>query len=127
VKIYMILQVHQLHKQGFSIAAISRKCEISRTTIYKYLAMDMDMEKSYEWVGKLKTRRRKLDPYKACILSWLKEHPDLSAVQISDWLEEQCQFSDVGESTVRTYVKELRELYVIPKARLFNSKEKVIV
>ena len=121
MKIYMILQVHQLHKQGFSVAAISRKCDISRTTIYKYLAMDM--EKSYEWVGKLKTRRRKLDPYKARILSWLKEHPDLSAAQISDWLEEQCQFSDVGESTVRTYVKELRELYVIPKVMSSRSYE----
>jgi transposase len=83
----------------------------------------MDMEKSYEWVGKLKTRRRKLDPYKARILSWLKEHPDLSAAQISDWLEEQCQFSDVGESTVRTYVKELRELYVIPKVMSSRSYE----
>lgn len=48
-------------------------------------------------------------------MNWLQEHPDLSASQISDWLEERCSFTDVGESTVRTYVRELREKYHIPK------------
>ena len=83
------------------------------------------MEKSFELVGQLKTLRRKLGPYKARILSWLKNHPDLSAVQISDCLEEQCQFSNVGESTVRTYVKELGELYAIVFI-LSNSRFKFV-
>ncbi|WP_449366252.1 DDE-type integrase/transposase/recombinase, partial [Virgibacillus sediminis] len=49
------------------------------------------------------------------ILDWLREHPDLSASQISDWLEERCGFREIGESTVRSYVRELRSQYHIPK------------
>ncbi|MGN7479864.1 IS21 family transposase [Solibacillus silvestris] len=119
----MIVEVHQLKRQGFTVSAIARKCELSRTTVYEYL--EMDLEEAYEWVNKLKTRKRKLDPYRADILSWLKEHPDLSASQISDWLEERCHFKGVGDSTVRTYVKELREEYHIPKTLSYRSYEAV--
>lgn len=32
--------VHQLKREGFSIAAIARKCDLSRNTVYTYLEMD---------------------------------------------------------------------------------------
>lgn len=89
------VKVHQLKKEGFSIAAISRKCDITRNTVYAYL--EMEFEEVCAWVNKLNTRKRKLDPYREYILDWLKEHPGLSASQISDWLEERCSFKDVGE------------------------------
>ncbi|WP_117161162.1 transposase [Paraliobacillus sp. X-1268] len=73
----------------------------------------------------LKIRKRKLDPFQDQFLSWLKEHQDLSASQISDWLEERCFFTEVGESTVRTYVREFREKYHIPKTVTFRSYEAV--
>ncbi|WP_153004934.1 helix-turn-helix domain-containing protein, partial [Oceanobacillus picturae] len=60
-KLEIILEVHQLKKQGFKIAAIARKCNLSRTTVYDYL--ERDYEEVYKWVEELKTRRRKLDPY----------------------------------------------------------------
>lgn len=123
LKLEVIVEVHQLKKQGFKISAIARKCNLSRTTVYEYL--EMDLEEAYEWVNKLKTRKRKLDPYRDDILSWLKEHPDLSASQISDWLEERRHFKDVGDSTVRTYVSELREEYHIPKTLSFRSYEAI--
>src|SRR5699024_2236813 len=85
----------------------------------------MDYEEAFRWVDVLKTRKRKLDPYQDKILEWLKEHPDLTASQISDWLEEYCEFNTVGESTVRTYVKELREIYHIPKSLTFRRYEAV--
>lgn len=113
MKIIVILEVHQLKDQGFKVAAIARKCNLSRTTVYEYL--EKDLNEAYEWVNEMKKRKRKLDPYKHHILTWLKEHPDLSAAQIADWLEERCSFKDVGESTVRTYVREVREIYCIPK------------
>ncbi|HLV49519.1 MAG TPA: IS21 family transposase [Erysipelothrix sp.] len=115
--------VHQLKEEGFSISAISRKCEISRNTVYSYL--EKEFEEAVNWVSELKTRKRKLDPYREYILNWLKEHPDLSASQIADWLEERCSFKDVGESTVRTYVRELREQYHIPKTTQYRVYEAV--
>ena len=121
IKLELIVQVHQLKKQGFKVAAIARKCNLSRTTVYEYL--EKDFEEAYRWVNELRTRKKKLDPYKDQILGWLKEHPDLSASQVSDWLEERCSFTDVGDSTVRSYVRELRELYHIPKSLTFRSYE----
>ncbi len=123
LKLEKHVQIHQLKKEGFSIAAISRKCGITRNTVYSYL--EKDFEEAVEWVSALKTRKRKLDPYRNHILGWLKEHPDLSASQISDWLEERCSFKGVGDSTVRTYVRELREQYHIPKALHYRTYEAV--
>ena len=123
LKLEVIVEVHQLKRQGFKVAAIARKCNLSRTTVYEYL--ERDFEDACKWVEDLKTRQRKLDPFQDQILVWLKEHPDLSASQISDWLEERCSFTDVGDSTVRTYVRELREKYHIPKTVLFRSYEAV--
>lgn len=121
IKLELIVHVHQLKKQGFNIAAIARKCSLSRTTVYNYL--DKDFEESLRWVNELRKRRKKLDPYKDIILNWLREHPDLSASQISDWLEEHHSFTDVADSTVRSYVRELREFYHIPKTLNFRSYE----
>ncbi|MGJ9386195.1 IS21 family transposase [Salipaludibacillus sp. CF4.18] len=122
-KIEVIVEVHQLKRQGFKVAAIARKCNLSRTTVYEYL--ERDFEEACRWVENLKVRQRKLDPFQDQILGWLKEHQDLSASQISDWLEEHCSFTEVGDSTVRTYVRELREKYHIPKTATFRSYEAV--
>ena len=121
IKLELIVQVHQLKKQGFKVAAIARKCNLSRTTVYEYL--EKDFEEAYRWVDELRIRKKKLDPYKDQILAWLREHPDLSASQISDWLEERCSFTNVGDSTVRSYVRELREKHHIPKTLTFRSYE----
>lgn len=105
--------VHQLRKEGFKVAAIARKCALSRTTVYEYL--NMAFTDALQKASDLETRRKKLDPYRDTILEWLTEHPDLSASQISDWLEERCSFKEAGESTIRRYIKELREVNHIPK------------
>lgn len=123
LKLELIVKVHQLKRQGFKVAAIARKCNLSRTTVYTYL--EKDFEEACQWVEELKTRQKRLDPYQDLILTWLKEHPDLSASQISDWLEERCSFTDVGDSTVRTYVRELREKYHIPKSLTVRSYEAI--
>ncbi|WP_245208095.1 helix-turn-helix domain-containing protein [Sediminibacillus dalangtanensis] len=61
-----IVLVHQLKREGFKISAIARKCNISRNTVYSYL--EQDFEEALEWVEKLKTRKKKLDPYQLNIL-----------------------------------------------------------
>ncbi|WP_026677058.1 helix-turn-helix domain-containing protein, partial [Fictibacillus gelatini] len=122
-KLIVYLQVHQLKEQGFKVAAIAKKLEISRNTVYKYL--DMTFEEATNWVNTLSNRTKKLDPYQDQILSWLKEHPDLSSSQIEDWLKENHSGINIGGSTVRLFVKELRELYHIPKAVRVRDHEAV--
>ena len=67
------------------------------------------------WLASTKRRTRKLDPYIQEILRWLREHPDLSSAQIADWLEESYPTFEVGESTIRDYVRDMRKEYNIPK------------
>ncbi|WP_067726509.1 IS21 family transposase [Oceanobacillus damuensis] len=109
----MYMEIHQLIKKGFSKTKVAEKLGISRSTVHRYLKRKpSDMS---EWVDSLQSRSKKLDPYKELILSWLREHPDMSAAQVEDWLKEKYEDLKVGESTVRSYVRELREEYKIKK------------
>ncbi len=63
----------------------------------------------------LGTRQKKLALYEQQIVQWLQDFPGLSAAQISDWLKEHHPQLQVGESTVRAYVRALRNQYGIPK------------
>lgn len=83
-----------MHNQKYSISAIAKKLEISRNTVYKYIKKTPD--EMAEWTASTMTRRKKLDEYKELILHWLREYK-------------------VGESTVRNYVRCIREEYGIPK------------
>jgi transposase len=92
---------------GLNISQIARKLNISQNTVYKYL--DMSPEEMQTFVESVKTRRKKLDSCESQILQWLREYPDLSAAQIHDWLKERHLDTDVCESTVRNFVRQLRE------------------
>jgi len=105
-------EVHKLYKSGFSERKIAIQLEISRNTVSKYL--DMTSEEMSIWLASSKTRRKKLDNHEGMILEWLREFPDLSSAQISDWLEER-GILVVGEATVRNFVRELRKIHHIPK------------
>ena len=122
----MYIEVSQLKQQGFKVAAIARKLDISRNTVYKYL--EMDLGEAAEWLNSIRTRSKKLDPYRDRIVSWLREHPDLSSAQIEDWLKEHDPTINIGGSTVRCYVSELRDFYHIPKElryRLYEAVEEL--
>jgi len=108
----MYMEIQQLLKQGFSKVKVAEKLGISRTTVYRYIKRNP--KTMSEWVKNTKTRKKKLDDYKAIILSWLQQHPDMSAAQVLDWLQEKYEV-DISESTVRLYVRELRKEYDIPK------------
>lgn len=122
-KLLLFLEVHQLKKQGFKIAAIAKKLELSRNTVYKYLGMTF--QEASDWISSTGSRRKKLDPYHDQILSWLKEHPDLSSAQVEDWLKERYPTINVGGSTVRGYVREIRDFYHIPKVVRIRDHESV--
>lgn len=122
-KLLLFVEIHQLKQQGFSIAAIAKKLEISRNTVYKY--MEMSLEDASDWIISLGSRSKKLDQYRDQILSWLKEHPDLSSAQVEDWLKERYPSLNIGGSTVRSYVSELRDFYHIPKVIRVRQHEAV--
>lgn len=107
------MDIHRLFKDGWRISQIARHMGVARNTIYKYL--EMTPEEMATWMASSRNRGRKLDLYRENILSWLKEHPDLSAAQVQDWLRERHEELKVGDSTIRAYVASLREDYQIPK------------
>jgi transposase len=109
----MYMEIQQLIKKGFSKSKVAEKLGVSRSTVYRHLKRSpSDIA---EWMETLQTRSKKLDLYKELILSWLREHPDMSAAQVQDWLEERYENLEIGESTVRAYVGELRKEYRIAK------------
>ena len=119
----MYVTIRQLHEKGFSKRNIAEKLNCSRNTVDKYL--DMDSEAFTIWLASTAARKKKLDDYEGEILAWLRKHPDLSSAQICDWLEEKYPDFDTAESTVRRYVKRLREAYRIPKVTPKRTYEAV--
>ncbi|VXB70822.1 transposase [Bacillus sp. 349Y] len=109
----LYLKIHELRKRRFRIAQIARELKVSRPTVYKYLSMTFEQARDYtdQPLGK----KKKLDRYKDWILAWLEEYPHLSSAQIHDWLLELYPDLMVGGSTVRAYVKDIREFYQIEK------------
>lgn len=111
-KLVLYIEIHQLRTKRLRISQIARKLKISRNTVYKYL--NMTFEEAVEEFGTIE-RKKKLDPYRDWIVTWLQENPSMSGAQILDWLQEKFPDLQVGESTVRRYVKEMREIYQIEK------------
>jgi len=109
----MYLKIKQLSEDGFSERKIAKRLGLSRTTVTKYLKKDA--EEMSVWMASTKRRKKKLDDYQTEILNWLRQHPDISAAIIYDWLEEKYEDFSAAESTMRSYVNDLRDIYNIPK------------
>lgn len=118
-----IAKVHQCKKKGFSNAKIGRLLGIHRNTVTTYL--EKKPEQAVRWIESQGPRSKKLDPYKDTIIGWLSNEPELSAAQIEDWLKEQFNYYQAAPSTIRTYVKALREQYGIPKVMTYRNYEAV--
>lgn len=118
------IKIHQLHQRKFKIAQIAKELKISRPTVYKYLNMTFEEVKRHS-EELSQSRVKKLDIYKDWIIAWLEEFPHLSSAQIHDWLLERYPQLTVGESTVRTYVREIREVYQIDKKRKVRQYEAI--
>lgn len=77
----------------------------------------MNFDEIVYWAHSLQNRKKKLDDYETIIVEWLKEHSNLSAAQVEDWLLEEYPRFEVGSSTVQSYITELRDHYALPKQR----------
>lgn len=122
-KLVLYVKIHELSKRKFKVTQIAKELKISRPTVYKYLEMTFDEAKAY--TEQSSGKKKKLDSYKDWILAWLEEYPHLSSAQIHDWLLERYPDLSVGGSTVRSYVKEIREVYQIEKKVIVRQYEAV--
>ncbi len=109
----MFAEIHQLKEQGFKRSQISRKLQLDPKTVNKY--WDMEPDQFTVALKQANGRRKKLDKYETVIVKWLREHPDITAAQILDWLKEYYHEEPAKERTVRSYVSRLRAKYGIPK------------
>lgn len=119
----LYFEIHQLFKRKMKVAQIAKYLKVNRGTVYKYLGMSF--EEAQEYLGNPFQKAKKLDPYRDWIVAWLEEYPHLSAAQIQDWLLERHPNLEIGESTVRSYVREIREIYQIEKKNIVRQYEAV--
>lgn len=105
-------KIQQFRSAGFSQRQVARRLGINRKTVKRYWEMPVD---EYEEMSSTVCRMQYLDKYRARILEWLREFPDLTAAQICDWLREHYR-EEVSERTVSRYVKQLREEYGLKRA-----------
>lgn len=121
-KLRMYSKIKELEAAGFSKRRIAKRLGVSRNTVTKYASQSA--EEFTTWLASTQHRTQKLDVHKDQILSWLREYPDLSAAQIHDWLEER-GFTGISYSTLRKYVRDLREDFQIPKIKTVREYEAI--
>ena len=119
----MYLEIQDLKEMHFNVSQISRRLDLSRTTVYKYL--DMTLEEMEQILEKRKTRTKKLDKHRELIKSWLIQYQDMTSAQLFDWLQERKLDGSVSEGTVRNYVRQLREECGIPQVKYVRQYEAV--
>ena len=119
----MYLDIQDLKAKYFNVSQISRRLDISRTTVYKYL--DMTPEEMEQFLEKQKKRTKKLDKHRDQIKSWLIQYPDMTSAQVLDWLQERKIDGGVSEGTVRNYVNQLRKECGIPQVKYIRQYEAV--
>ncbi len=111
----MYSNIQQLKSMGLKKSQVARRLEINRKTVDKY--WDDDAEEYTKTLSRASTRVRKLDVHEKVIVGWLRQHPDLSAAQIEDWLKERGFQVSAKERAIRSYVTMLRDKHDIPKPK----------
>lgn len=97
--------IHELKDSGLKISQIAKSLGVTRPTVYKYLKMT-----NTELDEKLNRKRKKiLDPYRNRIVDLILDSYFISTRQIRDILLEENPDLKVSPSTVRKYVRNLRD------------------
>jgi transposase len=97
-----LLMILELHRQGMSVSAISRKLELDRKTVRKYVARGL----AAPTYGPRAPRLTKVEPYLPFLADRLKAFPGLSAERLLREIRE-LGYSG-GYTCVREAVRELR-------------------
>jgi transposase len=121
----MYSKTQQLKSEGLNKSQVSRELQINYKTVCKY--WDMTLEE-YIQHQQSQCRTKKLDTYKDDILFLLYKHNDYSSAQIFDLLREKYpdDQDSIKYSTLRRYVRRLREECNIPKEQKVRQYQAVI-
>jgi transposase len=117
----MYIDIKRLKGKGFSNTKIAEMLGISRPTVIKYI--NMDAEEFEKEMQSQQKRTKKPDIYRKEILLWLKQFASISAAQVYDWLEEKYGKLNFNETTLRSYVREIRKEYNILKIPVIRQYE----
>lgn len=114
-KVMIYHQVHQMNRDGFSIAYISQFLGINWRTAKRLLAIEDDRD--YErLLQDSNDRNRLLQPYESFVKSKLEQYRDTSSAQMHDWLKEHFKdFPGVSPKTVFNFVASVRQKYHLLK------------
>ena len=119
----MYLDIQNLKDMHFNVSQISRRLDLSRTTVYKYL--NISPEEMELVLESQKKRTKKLDKHRDLIRSWLTQYRDMTSAQVLDWLQERKIDGGVSEGTVRNYVNQIRRECGIPQIKYLRQYEAV--
>lgn len=118
-------KVQEKKRKGLNKSQAARDLGVDYKTILKY--WDMTPEDYAATKAAASSRTKKAEQYKTFVLECLKEHPDMSAAQLYDWIKERYREEALHfqERTFRSYVKNIRKEYDIPKVPLQRQYEAV--
>ena len=114
-KLIMWYKVNELFSNGLNYSQISRKLDVDRHRVSRYVAMSESEFLSSD--AYKRNYNHKLDEYENFIVDELNSCPDYSSKQIEDHLKERYgeKLEDVCSKTIYNYVMHLRDKYSIPK------------
>lgn len=114
-KLIMWYKVNELFSNGLNYSQISRKLDVDRHRVSRYIGMSESEFLSSE--AYKRNYNHKLDEYENFIVDELKSCPSYSSKQIEDHLKEHYgdRLDDVCSKTIYNYVIYLRGKYSIPK------------
>ena len=115
-KLIMWYKVNELFSNGLNYSQISRKLDVDRHRVSRYVAMS-----ELEFLSSDAYKRcynHKLDKYENFIVDELKSCPEYSSKQIEDHLKEHYgeNLENVCSKTIYNYVMHIRDKYLIPKS-----------
>ena len=114
-KVMIYHQVHQMSRDGFSIAYISQFLGLNWRTVKCLLSIEDD--RNYERILQESGDRNKLlQPYENFVKLKLEQFRDTSSAQMQDWLKEHFKdFPGASPKTVFNFVAMVRQKYHLPK------------
>lgn len=111
----MFNEIKNLKKQKFKVTQVARLLNSDVRTIKKYWNMSCDEFEVLKSKHKQRIVGSKMDIFEQVIISWLKEHNDISGAQVYDWLKEENDDFSMAERTVRSYINKIRKKHDLPK------------
>lgn len=124
-KYLMWYKVNEFIREGLNISQISRKLELDRATVRRYLHLSEEDFLTSAYYNR--NRLSKLSVYKEFIVEQLEFCNELSSSQIYDRLREHyIDLPSIHRNTVNNYVNKIREEYNIPKQNSVRSCIKLL-